>query len=129
MRKASSKPAQRWRMHQPGKAWAVRRAPWRRAARGYSPRGTCAPARSSAAPPPWARVAWRSKASTKPSELTIKGRSDAEEGLCELPGIEWLQIIGLFAQANKFDGQAQLLLNGHHHAAFARAVEFGDNQA
>ena len=42
--------------------------------------------------------------------------------------VERLQIIRLFADADEFDGQAEFLLKRDDHAAFARAVEFGDDE-
>src|ERR1035437_10037013 len=52
----------------------------------------------------------------------------AEQSRSVLFGIKWLQVISLFAQAHKFDGQAQFFLDGHDHATFAGAIEFGNNQ-
>src|SRR6266516_5454133 len=46
----------------------------------------------------------------------------------ELLRVERLQIIRLFADADEFDRQAELVLNRDDHAAFARAVEFGDDE-
>ena len=54
-----------------------------------------------------------------PEVLLLKQR------LRELFGVEGLQIVRLLAEADEFDGQAEFLLDRHHHAAFARAVELG----
>src|SRR6185436_21171235 len=43
--------------------------------------------------------------------------------------VERLQIVRLFADADEFDWQPELLLNRDDHAAFARAVELGDDEA
>jgi hypothetical protein len=48
-----------------------------------------------------------------------------KQRLRELSGVEGLQIVRLLAEADEFDGQAEFLLDRHHHAAFARAVELG----
>ena len=45
----------------------------------------------------------------------------------ELFGVEGLQVVRLFAEADEFDGQAEFLLDRHYHAAFARAVELGNH--
>ena len=52
-----------------------------------------------------------------------------KQSLRELFGVERLQIIRLLAEADEFDGQAEFLLDRHHHAAFARAVELGHDEA
>ena len=56
-------------------------------------------------------------------------REIGEKGGGELFGVEGLEVFGLFADADEFDGQAQFFLDGDDHAAFAGAVEFGDDQA
>ena len=48
-----------------------------------------------------------------------------KQRLRELLRVEGLQVVRLFAEADEFDGQAEFLLDRHHHAAFARAVELG----
>src|SRR6185437_16942382 len=52
-----------------------------------------------------------------------------EEGLGELLWVEWLEVVRLFAEADEFDGEAEFFLDGDDHAAFAGAVEFGDDEA
>jgi hypothetical protein len=52
-----------------------------------------------------------------------------EKRFREFLGIERLQIFGLLADADEFDGEAEFLLDGYDHSAFAGAVEFGDYQA
>src|SRR5580698_4183500 len=45
-----------------------------------------------------------------------------------LPGIEWLQIIRLLAEADELYRQAEFFLNRHDHAAFAGAIELRDDE-
>ena len=52
-----------------------------------------------------------------------------KQRLRELFGVEGLQIVQLLAEADEFDGQPEFLLDRHHHAAFARAVELGHDEA
>ena len=49
--------------------------------------------------------------------------------LRELFCVEELQVGRLLDEADEFDGQAEFLLDRHHHAAFARAVELGHDEA
>ena len=55
-------------------------------------------------------------------ELFLKQR------LRELFGVEGLQVVRLFAEADELDGHAEFLLDRHDHAAFARAVELGHDE-
>ena len=59
----------------------------------------------------------------------VRDDSFLKQRLRELFGVEGLQIVRLLAEADEFDGQAEFLLDRHDHAAFARAVELGHNQA
>lgn len=43
--------------------------------------------------------------------------------------IEQREVVDLFAGADEAGGKAELILNGYDNAAFAAAVEFGDNEA
>ena len=52
-----------------------------------------------------------------------------KQRLRELFRVEGLQVVRLLAEADEFDGQAEFLLDGHDHAAFARAVEPGHDEA
>ena len=52
-----------------------------------------------------------------------------KQRLRELLRVEGLQIVRLFTKADEFDGQAEFFLDRHDHAAFARAVELGHDQA
>jgi hypothetical protein len=49
--------------------------------------------------------------------------------LRELLRVERLQIVRLLAEADEFDGQTEFFLDGNHHAAFARSVELGNDEA
>jgi len=51
-----------------------------------------------------------------------------KQRLRELPGVEGLQVVRLLAEADELDGQAEFLLDRHHHAAFARAVQLGHDE-
>ncbi|MFM1942854.1 MAG: hypothetical protein RI897_1836 [Verrucomicrobiota bacterium] len=52
-----------------------------------------------------------------------------EEGLGEGLGVEGLEVIRLFAEADEFYGYAEFLLDSDDGAAFAGAVEFRDDEA
>src|SRR3974390_2027769 len=52
-----------------------------------------------------------------------------EQRFGELFGGEGLEILGLFAEADELDGDAELTLDGDDHSAFAGAVEFGQHEA
>ena len=52
-----------------------------------------------------------------------------EQSPRELLGIKGLQVVGLLADTDEFDGQTEFLLDRDHHAAFAGAVELGDARA
>jgi len=52
-----------------------------------------------------------------------------KQRLSKLLGVEGLQVVRLFAEADELDGQAELLLDGDDHAAFAGAVELGHDEA
>src|SRR6516165_715329 len=56
------------------------------------------------------------------------GTLSLKKCLRELFRVERLQVVRLLAQADEFDGQAEFLLDGHHHTAFAGAVELGHNE-
>lgn len=56
-------------------------------------------------------------------------QSFLKQRLRELFGVEGLQVVRLLAEADEFDGQAEFLLDRHHHAAFARTVELGHDEA
>jgi len=56
-------------------------------------------------------------------ELFLKQR------LRELFRVEGLLVVRLLAEADEFDGQAEFLQDRHHHAAFARAVQLGHDEA
>jgi hypothetical protein len=43
--------------------------------------------------------------------------------------VEWSEIGFLFAGANEASGNAEFLLNGHGHAAFAAAIELSEYDA
>lgn len=43
--------------------------------------------------------------------------------------VEWGKIGFLFAGANETSGDAEFLLNGHGHAAFAAPIEFGEDDS
>jgi hypothetical protein len=43
--------------------------------------------------------------------------------------VEWSEIGFLFSGANETSGNAEFLLNGHGHAAFAAAIEFGEDDS
>src|SRR5438445_6710738 len=60
--------------------------------------------------------------------LTLAAGSFLKQRRRELLRVERLQIVRLFADADEFDGQAEFLLKRDDHAAFARAVEFGDDE-
>jgi len=47
----------------------------------------------------------------------------------ELLRIKRLQVVGLFAQTDEFDWQAQLLLDRDDHPTLAGTIELGDNQS
>lgn len=47
----------------------------------------------------------------------------------KLLGIEEFKVGELFSGSNEAGGHPEFLLDGHHDAALAAAVEFGDNQA
>jgi hypothetical protein len=52
-----------------------------------------------------------------------------KEFVNELNGVEGLESVGGFAEADEAGGDAQFLLNRNDDAAFAAAVEFGDDDA
>src|ERR1039458_7977132 len=56
-------------------------------------------------------------------------RSFLKQRRRELLGVEGLQVVRLLAEADEFDRQAKFLLDRHDHAAFARAIELGHDEA
>ena len=61
--------------------------------------------------------------------IFLGARLFLKQRLCELFRVERLQIVRLLAQADKFNRQAKLFLNGHHHSPLACSVELGDDEA
>jgi hypothetical protein len=59
----------------------------------------------------------------------LKKDSFLKQRLRELFRIERLQIVRLLAETDELDRQAEFLLDRHDHAAFARAVELGHDEA
>ena len=59
----------------------------------------------------------------------IASRLLLKQRLCELFCVEGLQVVRLLAEADEFDGQAEFLLDSHDHAAFARAIQLGHDEA
>ena len=56
--------------------------------------------------------------------LFLKGRGRGR--------IRWgkgLEVVGLFAETDKFYGQVEFVLDGNDHAAFRGAIQFRDNKA
>ena len=52
-----------------------------------------------------------------------------EQGAGEGFGVERLEVVGLFSEADEFDGEAEFFLNTNDGAAFASAIEFSHDEA
>src|SRR5437879_6490598 len=76
----------------------------------------------------WTEALQAAKLDKGRADHVMKQTSCLKQRRRELLRVERLQIVRLFAEADEFDWQAQFLLNRDDHAAFARAVEFGDDQ-
>ena len=55
------------------------------------------------------------------------GSSVAEQGLHELLRIESRQVVGLFPDADEFDGNLELLADRNDHTSLRGSVEFGQD--
>ena len=52
-----------------------------------------------------------------------------EEGAGVFSGGKGLEVVGLFAEPDKFYGQVEFVLDDNDHAPFRSAIQFRDNQA
>src|ERR1700690_1420528 len=92
------------------------------------------PSRSWPTPRPRPRARWgsacepaRSESCDAPIRVVVGSRFQQRRD--EFRGVEHAEILALLADADESNGNAQLLRDGEHDAAFGRPVEFGDDQA